>query len=161
MNSYYYTLISLVLLVSACQDKAIDSPQQKATVQKSTPIIFHQSHEPLKATAPFSDIVEVGNTYYLSGQIGMDHSTRTLVKGGIEAETRQTLENIKAVLAAHDLKMNHVVKALVVLDDIDNFATFNQIYQTYFKQKPARTTFAAAHLARGAKIEIEVVAVRP
>ncbi len=160
MKSYHYTFISLLLLAMACQDSPKDDVRDLAPTQEQTQVIFHKSHEPLKASAPFSDIVEVGGTYYLSGQIGMDHSTRTLVEGGIEAETRQTLENIKAVLAQHELQMRDVVKALVVLDDIDNFAAFNEIYQGYFPHKPARTTFAAAHLARGAKIEIEVVAVR-
>ena len=78
----------------------------------------------------------------------------------IKAETKQTLENIKAVLAQHDLQMQDVVKAIVVLDDIDDFSAFNAIYTTYFPQKPARTTFAAEALARGAKIEIEVIAVK-
>lgn len=122
--------------------------------------IFHASHEPKKQQAPFSDAVQVGNTYYLSGQIGMDHSTRTLVSGGIEAETTQTLENIKAVLAQHDMNMQDVVKAMVVLDDIKDFTAFNSIYTQYFPQKPARTTFAAEALALGSKIEIEVIAVK-
>lgn len=122
--------------------------------------IFHTSHEPKKQDAPFSDVVQVGNTFYLSGQIGMNHTTRELVPGGIEAETKQTLENIKEVLAHHGLNMVDVVKAMVVLDDINDFTAFNEIYKTYFPQKPARTTFAAEALARGAKIEIEVVAVK-
>lgn len=122
--------------------------------------IFHASHEPKKKEAPFSDVVQVGNTFYLSGQIGMDHTTRTLVSGGIAAETKQTLENIKEVLAHHNLEMRDVVKAMVVLDDIKDFATFNAIYATYFPQKPARTTFAAEALAVEAAIEIEVVAVK-
>lgn len=121
--------------------------------------IYHPSHEPKKQDAPFSDVVQVGNTFYLSGQIGMDHSVRQLVEGGIEAETHQTLKNIEAVLAQHGMTLGDVVKALVILDDIDDFAAFNAIYQTYLPQKPARTTFAAEALAVGAKIEIEVVAV--
>ena len=146
------TIIFLCLLV-ACTSQ--DGQKNKA----STIVSFHKSHEVKKATAAFSDVVQVGNTYYLSGQIGMDHGTRTLVEGGILAETKQTLENIKAVLAQHDLQMSNVVKVMVVLDDINDFAAFNDIYTTYFPQKPARTTFAAEALARGAKIEIEVVAV--
>jgi len=126
---------------------------------KNTPI-FHTSHEPKKQQSPFSDVVEVGGLYFLSGQIGMDHSTRTLVSGGIESETVQTLENIKDVLAQHKLEMTDVIKATVILDDIGDFAIFNTIYSTYFPQKPARTTFAAEALARGAKIEIEVIASR-
>ena len=102
----------------------------------------------------------MGNTFYLSGQIGRDHAAGKLVDGGIEAETRQTLENIKAVLNHHGLEMADVVKEMVVLDDIEDFAAFNAIYTSYFPQRPARTTFAAEALAAGAKIEIEVVAVK-
>lgn len=151
-------ILSTVLLSSCTHTH----DEKKEVTPEATPpeVIFHTTHEPKKANAPFSDIVAVGDLYFLSGQIGMDHSTRTLVEGGIEAETRQTLENIKAVLAQHNLAMGDVVKAMVVLDDINDFAAFNAIYTTYFPQKPARTTFAAEALAAGAKIEIEVVAVR-
>ncbi|WP_299442216.1 RidA family protein [uncultured Aquimarina sp.] len=123
-------------------------------------VIFHETHEPKKTNAPFSDAVQVGNLYFLSGQVGMDHSTRKLVTGGIQQETKQTLENIKAVLKHHDLNMSDVVKCTVILSDIDDFSAFNEVYKTYFPQKPARTTFAAKGLAVGAKIEIECIAVK-
>ena len=157
---YLTTLIILSFGLFACPSPL--DREQAATVveEESSAPIFHPSHEARKAEAPFSDVVQVGNLYFLSGQIGMDHSTRTMVEGGIEAETRQVLENIKAVLAQHDLEMGDVVKALVVLDDIEDFAAFNAIYREYLPQKPARTTFAAEALAAGAKIEIEVVAVK-
>ncbi|MAP55483.1 RidA family protein [Altibacter sp.] len=123
-------------------------------------IVFHPSHESAKANVPFSDVVQVGNFYFLSGQIGMDHSTRELVPGGIENETVQTLANIKDVLQQHGLDLGDVVKATVILEDMEDFEVFNRIYSQYLPQKPARTTFAAKGLARAAKIEIEVVAVR-
>jgi len=123
-------------------------------------IIFHKTHEPKKISAPFSDAVQVGNLYFLSGQVGMNHKTRKLVDGGIESETKQTLENIKAVLAHHEMVMNNVVKCTVILSDINDFAVFNDIYKEYFPNKPARTTFAAKDLAIGAKIEIECIAVK-
>ncbi|QNJ98106.1 RidA family protein [Constantimarinum furrinae] len=125
---------------------------------KPDTLVFYDSHEPEKQDLPFSDVVQVGNLYFLSGQIGMDHGTRKLVSGGITAETVQTLENIKAVLEHHNLRLTQVVKVMVILDDIDDFSAFNEVYITYFPQKPARTTFAAEALAKGAKIEIEVVA---
>lgn len=132
---------------------------QVSSKTDATPI-FHKSHEPKKKNAPFSDIVQVGNLFFLSGQVGMDHSIRELVKGGIVTETKQTLENIKAVLAHHNLTMNDVVKCTVVLSDIEDFAAFNSVYKEYFPQKPARTTFAAKGLAVNAKIEIECIAVK-
>jgi len=146
-------LLSLFLIISCNQSQQISE-------EKNTPI-FHTSHEPKKQTAPFSDAVQVGNVFYLSGQIGMDHTSRTIVEGGVEEETHQTLKNIEAVLKQHNLTLANVVKATVILDTIDDFSTFNEIYKTYLPQKPARTTFAAEALARGAKIEIEVVAVKP
>lgn len=130
---------------------------QNDTVGK---VIFYESHEELKKNAPFSDIVKAGDLYFLSGQIGMDHSTRTLVNGGIVSETKQALENIKAVLNYHGLSLKNVVKCTVVLSDIEDFAAFNTIYTSYFPHKPARTTFAAKGLARGAKIEIDCIAAK-
>ena len=128
--------------------------------EKKKKIIFHKSHELKKENAPFSDAVEIDNLLFLSGQIGMDHSTRTLVEGGIEAETLQTIKNIEAVLQHHNLGLENVIKCTVILSDINDFATFNEIYIQHFKQKPARTTFAASGLAANASIEIEVVAYR-
>ncbi len=147
--------ILFLLVLAICSSCA-----PKGGQNTNTKVIFHKTHEPKKEDAPFSDIVQVGDIYFLSGQIGMNNTTRTLVEGGIEAETKQTLENIKTVLAQHDMDMANVVKALVMLDDIEDFGAFNAIYKTYLPQKPARTTFAAEALAAGAAIEIEVVAVK-
>lgn len=119
---------------------------------------FHASHWPRKTNAPYSDTVQVDNLLFLSGQVGIDNTTRKLVTGGIRAETQQTLENIKAILNHHGLTMQNVVKCTVILSDIDNFTAFNEIYKTYLPQKPARTTFAASGLAINAKIEIECIA---
>ena len=162
---YSYSFLIFCVVFTSCVNFKNEDPaatkamQDSSFVQQSTPV-FHASHEPKKADAPFSDVIQVGNTYYLSGQIGMDHSTRALVAGGIEAETQQTIENIKQVLAQHGMGLTNVVKCLVVLDDIENFSAFNSIYESHFPQKPARTTFAAAALARGATIEIEVIAIK-
>lgn len=130
--------------------------ESSKTVDK---VVFHKTHEPKKSGAPFSDIVQVGDLYFLSGQVGMDHSTRKLVEGGIQSETKQTLENIKAVLEYHGMKMENVVKCTVILADIEDFSAFNEVYKKYFPNKPARTTFAAKGLAVGARIEIECIAV--
>ena len=129
--------------------------------QDTKSIIFHPSHEPLKATAPYSDVVEYGNMYFLAGQIGMDHSTRTLVKGGIKAEAKRAILNIREVLEQHDLTLDHVVKCLVVLRSMDDFQAFNEVYTQYFTKKPARTTFAASGIAGNGSVEIEVMAIRP
>jgi len=124
----------------------------------SKKIYFHNSHEPSRSSTPFSDAVETENLLFLSGQIGKDHKTKGLVSGGIVAETKQAIENIKAVLEYHDLSLDHVVKCTVILKDIGDFKAFNSVYTQYFSKKPARTTFAASGLAAGASVEIDVIA---
>ena len=163
MKTNLLSALLFTVLLFSCEAKvttSVGTEDEKEVEKTPVEVTYHASHEPKKANAPFSDAVQVGDMYFLSGQIGMDQTTRTLVEGGIEAETKQTLENIKAVLAHHGMDMSHVVKSLVVLDDIEDFAAFNAIYTTYLPQKPARTTFAAEALAAGAKIEIEVIAVK-
>jgi len=145
-----HLLVILIICLFGC----------KPNPGSDTSIVFHETHEPKKTNAPFSDVVQVGNLFFLSGQVGMDHSTRKLVTGGIKQETKQTLENIKAVLKHHNMNMNDVVKCTVILSDINDFSAFNEVYKTYFPQKPARTTFAAKGLAVGAKIEIECIAAK-
>lgn len=161
--SKYYLLLFFFGIIgcnTTSEEQTKPSVSPEIVISENRTPIFHASHEPKKKDAPFSDVVQVGDLFYLSGQIGMDHATRELVEGGIEAETKQALENIKAVLKLNSIAMTEVVKATVILDDIEDFAAFNEIYKLYFPQKPARTTFAAEALARGAKIEIEVVAVK-
>ncbi|WP_026778220.1 RidA family protein [Polaribacter sp. Hel_I_88] len=120
----------------------------------------HKSHEESRQNVPFSDAVQVDNLYFLTGQIGKDHTLGKIVESGIEAETKQTILNIEAVLKHHNLNLSDVVKCTVILADINDFSKMNGIYRSFFKENlPARTTFAA-NLVAGAKIEIEVVAAR-
>ncbi|WP_111685434.1 Rid family detoxifying hydrolase [Winogradskyella tangerina] len=128
--------------------------------ESNSEIIFHKSHEPSRANVPFSDAVETEDLLFLTGQIGKDHKKGTLVTGGIEAETQQVIENIKDVLEHHHLSLDNVVKCTVILKDINDFKAFNSVYTKYFTKKPARTTFAAAGLAGGASIEIDVIAAK-
>lgn len=113
------------------------------------------------ATLPFSPAVRVGNLLYLSGQLGTD-STGKLAPGGIEAETRQTLTNIKKLLEANGSSMDHVVKCLVMLADIGEWGRMNTVYVTFFPvHRPARSAFGATGLALGARLEIECIATLP
>ena len=110
---------------------------------------------------PLSEAVRVGDTLYLSGQVGIVPGTMNLAPGGLEGETRQTMENIKTSLHAHGYSMNDLVKCLVMLADISQWSTFNDVYNTYFNGRyPARSAFGANGLAIGARVEVECIAVR-
>ena len=105
---------------------------------------------------PFSEAVRVGHMLYLSGQIGTKPGTVGLVEGGIRAEARQTMENIRAVLERYGSSMERVVKCTVMIDDIDQWSTFNEVYVEFFPgEKPARSAFGADGLALGAAVEVE------
>ena len=109
---------------------------------------------------PFSSAVRVGTLLYLSGQIGVLPGTRQLADTGIAGQTRQTLENIKAVLAYAGSSLEHVVKCTVFLVDIKDYAKMNEVYGSYFpKDPPARSTMAGSGLALGARVEIECIAL--
>ena len=108
-------------------------------------------------TRPFSPAVRVGNMLYLSGQIGTPTPTASaVVPGGIEAETRQTMENIKDVLQRSGSSMDRVVKCTVMMADMREWDRMNVVYATYFPtNKPARSALGANGLALGARVEIE------
>ncbi len=112
-------------------------------------------------TRPFSPAVRVGNLIYLAGQIGTDASAAGgVVPGGIEAETRQTLENVKRTLEAVGSSMDRVVKCTVFMADMKEWDAMNGIYRTYFKAPnyPARSALGANGLALNARVEIECIA---
>jgi len=108
---------------------------------------------------PFSKAVKVGNMLYLSGELGIKPGMPGLVPGGIGPETRQTMENIKATLEANGSSMDRVIKCLVMLADIKEWAAMNEVYRTYFSGRfPARSAMGASGLALGARVEIECMA---
>ena len=109
---------------------------------------------------PFSEAVEVGQLLFLSGQIGSG-ADGTLVAGGIAAETRQTMENIRSVLERHGSGLDRIVKVLVMMADMSEWSAMNAEYVRFFGDKlPARSAFGASGLAMGARVEIECIAVR-
>ena len=108
---------------------------------------------------PFSEAVRVDNVLYLSGQVGNLPGKMQLVEGGIKAETRQTLDNIRATLNRYGAKMDDLVKCTIFLADIDEWPSMNEVYKTYFeKNYPARSAVAGSGLALGARVEIECIA---
>jgi 2-iminobutanoate/2-iminopropanoate deaminase len=110
---------------------------------------------------PYSLAIRAGNQVFTAGQIGLDPQTGQLTPGGIEAETRQALTNLKHILEAAGCGLEHVVKTTVFLQDMADFARMNAVYAEFFPQRPpARTTVAVAALPKGARVEIEAIAVQ-
>lgn len=142
------SILPLLLLV-ACAPAAAPAPD--------TSMVMQLRSTALPPALPFSAGVRVGSLLYLSGQIGTAPGDAThVVPGGIEAETRQTLDNIKQVLEENGSAMDRVVKCTVMLADIAEWPAMNAVYVTYFPgKKPARSAFGTTGLALQARVEIE------
>ena len=111
------------------------------------------------AIGPYSQAVQAGGTVYVSGQLPIDPKTGEFPGADIKAQTRQSLENVKAILAAAGATMANVAKTTVLLADIADFAAMNEVYGEYFAAPyPARAAFQVAALPKGARVEIEAVA---
>lgn len=113
------------------------------------------------AQLPFSKAVRVGNLLFLSGELGVDYSTQQLVPGGISAESKQVMENIKSTLETYGSSLNKVIKCTIMIADMKEWGDFNKIYATYFDKNylPARAAFGANGLAFGARVEVDCIAV--
>ena len=107
---------------------------------------------------PFSEATRVGDLIFVSGQIGNLPGSLDLAPGGIQAEARQALENISAVLARYGSSMERVVKCTVFLLDMADWPALNEVWVQYFPNKPARSALGASGLAKGARVEIECIA---
>ena len=110
------------------------------------------------AIGPYSQALEVNGLIFTSGQIPIDPKTGETVNGGIEAQTKQICENLKAVLEAAGTSLEKVIKTTCFLSDMDNFAAFNAVYAQYFTEKPARSCVAVKTLPKNVLAEIEVIA---
>ncbi len=129
----------------------------RPTAERSPTLTFHTPYG--RPQYPFSPAVQVGHLLILAGQIGTDSSGR-LVAGGIEAETRQTMDNIGDVLTRVGSSWDRVAKCTVMMADMAEWPAMNKVYAGYFpRQFPARSAFGATGLALGARVEIECVAV--
>ena len=141
------------VLVAAlfCALPAIGHAQQPQFLQPYGPTTF-----------PFSPAVRVGNMLYLAGQLGTSADAKGgLAPGGIQAETRAAMMNIKDVLEKSGSDMEHVVKCSVFMADLKEWPAMNEVYRTFFKdgKYPARSAFGASGLVRDARVEIECIAV--
>ena len=119
--------------------------------------------ESMKAPAaigPYSQAVNNGGLVFVSGQLPIDRETGEFVSDDVSDQTRQSLENIKSILAEVGYDMDRILKTTVYLQDMNDFSAMNQVYETYFiAPYPARAAFQVAKLPKGAKVEIEAVAM--
>lgn len=130
------------------------SVMKSATLTKNAPIFYGDGGQ-----YPFSDAVRVGDTLYMSGQIGFKDGK--LVTGGIKAETKQVLDNIQTVLLKYGYQKSDIIKCSAMLTDMNDFADFNKVYQTELaKPYPVRSAFGVAALAAGASVEVECMAAK-
>jgi 2-iminobutanoate/2-iminopropanoate deaminase len=140
---------ALALFLAGCQPAVDDTVQVEYLKAPGTENL----------DLPFSSAVRVDNLLFLSGNLGNIPGSLNLAEGGIQGETRQTLENIKASLENHGSSMDKVVKCTVFLADMSEWAAMNEVYKTYFVNKPARSAIGVNGLALGARTEIECIAV--
>ncbi|GAP62427.1 MAG: RidA family protein [Ardenticatenia bacterium] len=122
--------------------------------------IIHTDQAPA-AIGPYSQAVRAGQLVFTAGQLGIDPTTGKLVEG-VEAQTHQAMRNLQAILQAAGTDLAHVVKTTIFVADLNDFATINTIYGSYFEgEPPARSTVQVARLPLDARVEIEMVAVVP
>lgn len=125
-----------------------------ATITKSSPVFLGDG-----GNYPFSEAVRVGDTLYMSGQIGFKDGK--LVKGGVKAEAKQALDNIHSTLLKYGYQKSDIVKCMVMLTDMDDFNDFNKVYKAELaKPYPVRSAFGVAELAAGASVEVECMAAK-
>ncbi len=119
-----------------------------------------QTDQAPAAIGPYSQAIRVGDFLYTSGQIALDPQSGEFLSGEIEQETERTIENISAILIAGGLSLENVIKTTVYLTDLSHFTRMNHIYEKYFSgNKPARACVQVAALPKGAKVEIEAIAI--
>lgn len=154
MKVYYTLLVLAVLLISSCTS----TPAENEASPGNRRVITLDGGP---VTGVLSPAIEINNTLYVSGQIGRVPETGKLAEGGIAAETRQVLENLKRVIEKAGYRMEDVAVCTVLLADISDFAEMNQIYREYFPvDPPARKAFAVKDLPAGALVEIDAIAAR-
>ena len=111
-----------------------------------------------KAIGPYCTATVNGSVAFLSGMLGIDPATGKLAEGGIEAQAKQAIENLRAVLEAAGSGLDKVVKTTCFISSMGDFAAFNEVYGQYFTEKPARSCVAVKELPKGALVEVEVIA---
>ncbi len=156
------TSLSQALLIGVCTlgfavsaNAASEKPSNhNATITKSSPVFLGDG-----GNYPFSEAVRVGDTLYMSGQIGFKDGK--LVKGGVKAEAKQAIANINSTLLKYGYQKSDIIKCMVMLTDMDDFDEFNKVYKAELaKPYPVRSAFGVAELAAGASVEVECIAAK-
>jgi 2-iminobutanoate/2-iminopropanoate deaminase len=112
-----------------------------------------------EAVGPYSHAIHAGNLVFTSGQLPIDPGSGKVVEGGIKEQTRQVMENLRAILEAAGADFSKVIKVTVYLDEIRSFAQFNEVYGEFFpSEQPARSAFQVAALPLGAMVEVDMIA---
>ena len=151
-------MVLLVAVLAACESSPLRQAASPADEQERIEFLAPADSWPY----PFSQAVRAGGFLFVSGQIGakMENGAMVLVPGGIEAETRQTMDNIKDILTRNGSSLERVTKCTVMIADMSEWPRMNAIYATYFPgPKPARSALGANGLALGARVEIECIAL--
>ena len=159
MNNNYQLLPGIKMKQLALVLSATVALGCEVHVHDNTEVEYLQTPGSENLGLPFSSAVRVGDTLYLSGNIGNIPGTMDLAEGGIAGETRQTLENIKRTLETFGSSMDRVVKCTVFLADMAEWEAMNEVYRTFFENPPARSALGASGLALDARVEIECIAV--
>lgn len=142
----------------ATTKKLASKRRASATTKKSSKTVIHTDTAP-KAIGPYSQAIRIGGLVYTAGQGPIDPATSKLNEGGVAEQTRQTLNNIKAILEAAGTSMERVVKTTVFMTDLGQFSVMNAVYAEFFPaDPPARSTVQVAALPLGISVEIEAVA---
>ncbi len=150
----------LTLGLICCAAASLVACEVPAPAPEVTRTVISSEDAP-PAVGPYSQAIQVGNMLFLAGQIGLDPETRTIVEGGIEAQTRQVMENLDAVLGAAGFTMADVVQAQVFLADLNDYAVMNEVYGSYFaSMPPGRAAVQVARLPLDARVEIMMTAVK-
>jgi 2-iminobutanoate/2-iminopropanoate deaminase len=161
MTKARFLLPCLAALCAGCEPAVNAVPADEAAAGSAAPEVEYINMPGMEELdLPFSAAVRVGHTIYLSGMIGNVPGSMELAPGGIQGQTRQTLENIKATLEHAGSSMDRVVKCTVFLADMSEWAAMNEVYVTFFETPPARSAFGANGLALDGKLEIECIAVQ-
>ena len=150
-------VILAALVLTACAGEPTAPAPEPAP--EPADVVFLQAPGTEDLNLPFSAAVRAGNLLFLSGALGIDPSTGALAPGGIQPETRQTLENIRTRLALFGSSMDRVIKCTVFLADMAEWGAMNEVYRTFFTNPPARSALGASGLALDARVEIECIAV--